>query len=332
MKKTSTTNLRNEVLTLLKNDVTFTEIENSINTIYHYFHETVQTPYFNQSISNLAAVSTSRGKALGMNHAAQCLLDYRRTEKFLKGMVAAIREKQASYPNETIRVFYAGCGPYAPFITLISQLFSPDEIQFDILEINNLSLNHAKKLISGLQLNDYIEEYYLADATTFKFEKDKLYHILFSETLDALLYRECYVPILFNMLPQLPNDISVIPNNVQVIMNLSLTELTNQAHKTEVTETILDVRKVISDNIFTDVIPEKLPCKIINLKKLSIENYNYFSLDTKVNIFNNIWLERNESSLTIPLEMRIEKPFNFSSMIFTYYMTDSIELKYELLE
>ena len=32
--------------------------------------------------------------ALGLTHAAQCLLDYKRTEKLLKGIVKAIKDVQ----------------------------------------------------------------------------------------------------------------------------------------------------------------------------------------------------------------------------------------------
>ncbi|CAM1361195.1 SAM-dependent methyltransferase [Tenacibaculum xiamenense] len=332
MKTNTTTNLQDLVLKILNPDTPFAEIENSINNIHQYFHETIGIASFEDSIPNLAAVNTAKGKALGMNHAAKCLLDYKRTVKFLKGMVAAIKKKQAIHPNEKIHIFYAGCGPYAPFVTLVAQLFTSEEIQFDVLEINALALDHAKKLISGLGLNDYVGEYYQADAITFQFEKDKDYHILYSETLDALLFRECYVPILFNMLPQLSEDIYVVPNNVQVSMNLSLMSMTNEEYKADKTETILDVRQSVLEHASTKSIPKKLPQITVNVKELNIEDYNYFSLDTKVNIFEDIWLERNESSLTIPLEMEIHKPFDFSKMVFTYEMKDSIELKYQLFE
>ena len=51
---------------------------------------------------------------------------------FLKAMVMAIKEKQQKHPDKTINIFYAGCGPYAPFVTLIAPLFSPKKIQFSL--------------------------------------------------------------------------------------------------------------------------------------------------------------------------------------------------------
>ncbi|MCG7500530.1 MULTISPECIES: phytanoyl-CoA dioxygenase [Tenacibaculum] len=321
--------IKEKVSTLLKDSIEQSEIENLINEIHTYFKELTQLTGFDNHIEHLAAITTSKGKALGLNHAAQCLLDYKRTVKFLKAMVMAIKEKQQDHPNETIHIFYAGCGPYAPFVTLIAPLFSPEEIQFSLLEINDKSLKYAKILIQKLELTNYVTNYYTADAVTFKIPEPEKFHILFSETLDALLYRECYVPILFNLLPQLSEDIAVIPENVLIKMSLSVNSITDSKHITEEIDTIINVREVISLNK-SDIISTQLPDKKVAVKSLNIEQYNYLLLDTLVHIYDNIWLTRNESSLTIPLEMGIEHPFLFNSIVYTYQMHPDIELKYKL--
>ncbi|GFD78520.1 hypothetical protein KUL118_13820 [Tenacibaculum sp. KUL118] len=321
--------IKEKVSTLLKDSIEQSEIENLINEIHTYFKELTQLTGFDNHIEHLAAITTSKGKALGLNHAAQCLLDYKRTVKFLKAMVMAIKEKQQDHPNETIHIFYAGCGPYAPFVTLIAPLFSPEEIQFSLLEINDKSLKYAKILIQKLELTNYVTNYYTADAVTFKIPEPEKFHILFSETLDALLYRECYVPILFNLLPQLSEDIAVIPENVLIKMSLSVNSITDSKHITEEIDTIINVREVISLNK-SNIVSTQLPDKKVAVKSLNIEQYNYLLLDTLVHIYDNIWLTRNESSLTIPLEMGIEHPFLFNSIVYTYQMHPDIELKYKL--
>ncbi|WP_437823477.1 phytanoyl-CoA dioxygenase [Tenacibaculum mesophilum] len=321
--------IKEKVSTLLKDSIEQSEIKNLINEIHTYFKELTQLTGFDNHIEHLAAITTSKGKALGLNHAAQCLLDYKRTVKFLKAMVMAIKEKQQDHPNETIHIFYAGCGPYAPFVTLIAPLFSPEEIQFSLLEINDKSLKYAKILIQKLELTNYVTNYYTADAVTFKIPEPEKFHILFSETLDALLYRECYVPILFNLLPQLSEDIAVIPENVLIKMSLSVNSITDSKHITEEIDTIINVREVISLNK-SDIVSTQLPDKKVAVKSLNIEQYNYLLLDTLVHIYDNIWLTRNESSLTIPLEMGIEHPFLFNSIVYTYQMHPDIELKYKL--
>ncbi|REH56522.1 hypothetical protein C7448_101562 [Tenacibaculum gallaicum] len=321
--------IKEKVSALLKDSLEQPEIENLINEIHTYFKELTQLTGFDQNIEHLAAVTTAKGKALGLNHAAQCLLDYKRTVKFLKAMVMAIKEKQQKHPDKTINIFYAGCGPYAPFVTLIAPLFSPEEIQFSLLEINDKSLEYAKSLIQKLELTKYITNHYNADAVTFEIPEAKKYHIVFSETLDALLYRECYVPILFNLLPQLPKDVTVIPENVLVKMSLATDVITDAKHTSVEIDTILNVRKAISSNE-TNTIPTQLPDKKIAVNSINIEEYNYLLLDTLVHVYNDIWLTRSESSLTLPLEMHIEHPINFDSIVYTYQMDPDIQLKYSL--
>ena len=97
----------------------------------------------------------------------------------------------------------------------------------------------AKRLIDSLELNDYVQEIYLADAVTFKIPNPDTIHIVISETLDALLYRECYVPILFNLLPQLGKDITLIPENVLIDLSLIVRSKEDHTFKEQKVETVL---------------------------------------------------------------------------------------------
>jgi len=206
---------------LLENQSNLSKTQETIDEIHKHFLEITNISNIDKGFQNISAVPTASGMAISLNHAAACLIDYQRTTKFLKGMVSLIREKQQQHPNEIINIFYAGCGPYAPFVTLVAPLFDPKEIQFAVLEINAASIKLAEKLINELGLSEYINTYHTADAVTFQIPDAKKYHILFSETLDALLYRESYVPILWNMLPQLSENCAVIPNNVIIQANLT---------------------------------------------------------------------------------------------------------------
>ena len=70
-------------------------------------------------------------------------------------------------------------------------------------------------------------------------------------------------------------------------------------------------------------------CVVIPLH-LNRATYKYELIDTEVHVYKDIWLDRNESSLTLPLEMKLEHPFLKKSMIFTYHLEPEIELKYAL--
>jgi hypothetical protein len=297
-------------------------INNIIDKIHRYFRDVTEISGYCSDVKNMITVPATKGMALSINHAAQCLLDYKRTYKFLKGFVRAIEDKQKIYPGETIQIFYAGCGPYAPFVTLVAPLFTPDEVQFSLLEINKDSLEKATTLIKNLKLTNYIRATYLSDATTFKVDQPKSYHILFSETLDALLYRECYVPILWNLVPQFSSEITVIPENVKV--DLFFKEKLDEKFET----TIFDVKGVIKTAKKNLKLPEQFSAVRVDLTQA--DKYNRIILATEVQVYKELLLVRNESSLTLILEMEIDKPITNKAVLFTYHTTPSVELKFKL--
>ena len=312
---------------LLENSLNQNETEKCLNEIHIHFQRITKITGFDSKIEHLAAVPTAKGKALGLNHAAQCLVDYKRTVKFLQAIASAIIAKQKEQPGEVINVFYAGCGPYAPFITLVAPLFKSEEVRFSLLEINKNSLESAKKLINSLGISSYVQEFYLADAVTFNVPNADSFHILISETLDALLYRECYVPILVNLLPQFNENIVLIPNNV--LINLSFKSQSEKSQDSKEYEggTILNVRESVSSFGDVRLTPSRLPDKNVDLKAMNTNGFEKIILDTEVHIYNDIWLERNESQLTLPLEVVLEKPILYNTIIFTYYLEPEIELK-----
>lgn len=306
-------------------------VEHHLRTIHAMFAELTDISGMDQEIELLAAVPTARGSALGLNHAAHCLLDTLRTVRFLSAITRAINDLLEENPDKTVNVFYAGCGPYAPFVSLVAGMYSADQLQFSVLEVNEKSLDSAKQLIDKLGLNSYVKDYFLADAVTFKIPEGEKYDILFSETLDAMLNRECYVPILFNLLPQLSSDVIVLPENVTI--NLSFVHKSegensdNATQKESPKATLVDVRKAIKTSKGKGI-PSALEPVKVELKNM--EAFESLIMDTRVHIYKDIYLNRGESSLSLPLEMKLEQPFPDCHMTFTYSMEPQIELKYEL--
>lgn len=300
------------------------EAEEMINEIHAHFQRITEISGDDMTIEHLAAIPAAKGKALGLNYAAKCLLDYKRTTSFLRAIVSGIRAEQKQHPGEMIRVFYAGCGPYATLMTLSAPLFSPDEVQFSLLEINEQSVASAKQLIDALELSDHVAAFYSADATTFQVPEADSFHMLISETLDALLFRECYVPILMNLLPQFRKEVALIPENV--ILSLSCLPGPDEGPDAKEQEmgSILNVRQAIASH--AGPIPAQLPDKKVDLKSLDRGFTSRLILDTRVQVREDIWLSRNESPLTLPLEITIEQPLQKESLVFTYVMEPEVEL------
>lgn len=300
------------------------ELLGILNETYQVYQELTGINGKDEDLEHLACIPAETGVALSLNQAAACFLDFRRTTKFLRGFVQALKDKQKEHPNETIQVFYAGCGPFAPFVTMVAPLFTPEEVQFSLLEINKNSLKIAKKLVSQLELNDYVNNFYEEDAIKFQIPNADKYHILFSETLDALLNRECYVPILWNMLPQMREDVTVVPENVVVKLNF-------QNDKGEVYGgDVFDVRKTLKETPKTDSMPERFAG--IHISLAEADEFDSVILDTAVFIYKEHMLERCEASLSMALQIPIAKPITFKGVDFKYSLKPEPALQMEMTE
>lgn len=299
-----------------------------IDEAYIVFKDITNITGYDMELNHMAAVPTSTGMALGLNHAAQCLLDYQRTFKFLKGISLAIRNTQDKYPNEVVNVFYAGCGPYAPFITLIAPLFDESKLKFSILEINGESLDLAKNLISELGQNGYVKNYYRADAVNFQINEPHKYKILVSETLDALLYRESYVPIIHNLTRQLNEEVIVIPNNVELKLS-ELYEIT-EGDAVNIKESPFGVILNTSDMISKLKQQGSLPDEYHTTNFKIETNIKKLLIDTEISIYNDLILRRGESFLSTPYEINIEESTDVRTMDFKYCFKPQIELKFDI--
>ncbi len=308
-----------------------------IERIHELFSELVMVSGFDGAAEWHKDLQASSGMAISVNEAALCLLDFRRTGQFFRGLHQAIRDAQKLFSGQAIEVIYAGCGPYAPFFTLLAPLFSKKEIQFTLIEFNDESLIVARLLIRELGLQAYLRNSYLADATTFQVPNAEDFHILFTETMDAALEREPMVPILLNLLPQMRKDVLAVPRNVRVegvfFRKADLTEgmdglwdLTTEYPGHSI-GTVLDMAETISRYLALpppagDVFHE-LQCPLPDQGQR-----DYFALLTTVEIWEDIFLFKNESDIT---DLRVRKmddlpPCDFIN--FQYLLTEEPELKF----
>lgn len=156
------------------------------------------------------------GIALSSEDAAVCLDDYLRTARFIKGTYSAIKELLTCFPDQKINILYAGCGPYAALLLPILYFFNKDDINVTLLDINLSSIQSVKKLVSILDLRDYIHDIVQADAVKYKQPASQPLHLVITETMFQALIREPQVAITANLAPQIVKNGILIPEEIKL--------------------------------------------------------------------------------------------------------------------
>lgn len=273
----------------------FLIMKKSVDQIYSIFSEI--TGITADNFNNEQIILPS-GKAISPSSAAHCLLEFRRSAIFLRGINKAIQQKLMEPNQDTIRILYAGTGPYATLIIPLLTTHSSNNVKVDFLDINEISLKASLKILDSLGLNGFIDQSYLCDAATFKIEKE--YDLVISETMQAALKKEPQVAIMQNLIPQMTSHSIFIPEAITV--NAALV---SNGH--------WDGEKGVHSGVITNHLGDLLTIgkQYYNLKgyrkKVDLSgtngNYNKLMLYTTIRVFENEILKDSDCSLTLPLRV-----------------------------
>ncbi len=163
--------------------------------------------------TEMGCLHTGAGVAIGTTWAALCIDDVLRTKRFVSGLYQAVELVAERRPGP-VHILYAGTGPWATLVLPLTSCFSPDELRITCIEINDVSYASVQRTISRLGLEDYIEEFIQTDAATHVISGKTQVDVMLSETMQYCLIDEMQVPIVLNLMEQLPQTAIMIPERI----------------------------------------------------------------------------------------------------------------------
>jgi len=156
------------------------------------------------------------GDAIGSLWAAMCIKDLQRTKKFMDAIHHATTDVTQKISNRPVHILYTGTGPFATLILPLISTFTPEQVQFTLLEVNETSFEFLQRLIEHLQLQPYTRQIEKADATAWRVNPDEPVDIFICEALNIALTKEPQAAIFMNIVPQLSSQTVIIPSTINL--------------------------------------------------------------------------------------------------------------------
>lgn len=160
------------------------------------------------------SITLDTGVAISPQQAARCLLEVRRSQVFMRGIVQAIADKTRQ--GSTVDILYAGTGPYGLLLLPYLAAFPAAQVRVTLLDIHADNILAIQQLVDLLQLHGKVVAIEQADATRWMAPDGQLFDLIISETMNTLLRREPQVWIFSHLQQFLKADGHLIPEKIHL--------------------------------------------------------------------------------------------------------------------
>ncbi|NND63891.1 MAG: hypothetical protein HKN48_11945 [Flavobacteriaceae bacterium] len=306
---------------LFSSETSYIELKDALDTFKNLLIEVSELNLESEDSSE--NVLLKKGKAIGTKWAAMCIEDLIRTKKFISAVKKAIDRKLDKDTSKPVTLLYAGTGPFATLVLPLTSLYSPQQLQLVLLEVNEFSFTNLCSLLNKLELNDYIQTIEKVDATEYVVENPNI-DILLIECLQHALLREPQVAITLNLVPQLQPGVILIPEKISLHLclvnsRLQYESLTNlDAEGESFYESIFEVFTLNKESCSN---PESLLSeKMFTIDSEINKEYNQIAVFTEMQLFEDEILNFNESGLTLPLTIAENPGLKIGDKIVSKYL------------
>ncbi|WP_293303716.1 hypothetical protein [Pedobacter sp. UBA5917] len=237
-------------------------------------------------------VQSEMGQAIGTFWAAQCVKEVIRTQRFVRSLYLAIKEKlnQKAGP---VHVVYAGTGPFAALALPVMMHFSPSEVQFTLLEINLQTFDLLQEVLDAFDLRAYIKKCEIADATLYQVE-DTAIDIVLSETMSRALIKEPQVAIMLNFAKQLPPDVIFLPEEI----NVGLSTQQKSGTKPKLIKSLMEFNTSLRQKLVNETVGTNWQFDEVTVEN-DIEEDEQIYFSTEIKVYKDNFLDFNDCSLNL---------------------------------
>jgi predicted RNA methylase len=287
----------------------YSAVREACNELIQFFYKAVD---FEETKENNEHIITSVGLAVSPYSAAFCIVDFIRTRNFLLALKQAIEDKLLQSSNKPVIIFYAGTGPFATLVTPLTTVFNSNQIQFVLADINEKSITYLNKLIEVLHIKDYVIDIVKTDVSTYVLPNHHQPNILLSETMKPGLDKEPQVSIIANLIAQCKNNPILIPQIITVDLVLKGNRA-NANNEEQFVKNLIAFDASVAMQIAENKNGIGVFCKglDVEIEKPLNATLSQLVLNTKIQLYKNIYLNKNETSLTIPHKICSTANFNY---------------------